>query len=85
MIFFSLQERRFNRGKKWPASQFHYTVYGAIRKIIQNMYRDLGYYWLRLGIYIALGFALGTLFYEIGFEFDSISVSFMLKRSVCML
>ncbi|KAJ0744000.1 putative ABC transporter, P-loop containing nucleoside triphosphate hydrolase [Helianthus annuus] len=47
----------------------------------KNMYRDLGYYWLRLGIYIALGFALGTLFYEIGFEFDSISVSFMLKRS----
>ncbi|KAI7745985.1 hypothetical protein M8C21_026849, partial [Ambrosia artemisiifolia] len=39
----------------------------------KNMYRDLGYYWLRLGIYIALGFALGTLFYEIGFEFDSIS------------
>ncbi|MFS7979321.1 putative ABC transporter, P-loop containing nucleoside triphosphate hydrolase [Helianthus anomalus] len=47
----------------------------------KNMYRDLGYYWLRLGIYIALGFALGTLFYEIGFEFDSISVSFILKCS----
>ncbi|KAL8234627.1 hypothetical protein R6Q59_020727 [Mikania micrantha] len=39
----------------------------------KNMYRDLGYYWLRLGIYIALGFALGTLFYKIGFEFDSIN------------
>ncbi|KAI3774612.1 hypothetical protein L1987_49171 [Smallanthus sonchifolius] len=39
----------------------------------KNMYRDLGYYWLRLGIYIALGFALGTLFYDIGFEFDSIN------------
>ncbi|KAL4588538.1 hypothetical protein LXL04_001429 [Taraxacum kok-saghyz] len=39
----------------------------------KNMYRDIGYYWLRLGIYIGLGFALGTLFYQIGYGFDSIS------------
>ncbi|XP_071688925.1 ABC transporter G family member 1-like [Rutidosis leptorrhynchoides] len=37
-----------------------------------NMYRDLGYYWLRLGIYIALGIALGTVFYQIGYSFGSI-------------
>ncbi|KAJ9538278.1 hypothetical protein OSB04_031011 [Centaurea solstitialis] len=37
----------------------------------KNMYRDLGYYWLRLGIYIALGFALGTIFYNIGTEYGS--------------
>lgn len=44
----------------------------------KNMYRDLGYYWLRLCIYIGLGSALGTLFYQIGLGFDSVNVSFML-------
>ncbi|KAI3712356.1 hypothetical protein L1987_70909 [Smallanthus sonchifolius] len=38
-----------------------------------NMYRDIGYYWLRLGIYIALGFALGTVFYSLGFGFGSLN------------
>ncbi|KVH93404.1 AAA+ ATPase domain-containing protein [Cynara cardunculus var. scolymus] len=38
-----------------------------------NMHRDLGYYWLRLFIYIGLGFALGSLFHEIGSGFGSIN------------
>ncbi|KAI3525553.1 hypothetical protein L1887_04416 [Cichorium endivia] len=38
-----------------------------------NMFRDLGYYWLRLGIYIGLGFALGTVFFQIGSGFGSIN------------
>nr|XP_043627035.1 ABC transporter G family member 1-like [Erigeron canadensis] len=38
-----------------------------------NMYRDIGYYWLRLGIYIALGFAVGTVFYDIGSGFGSLN------------
>ncbi|XP_059648028.1 ABC transporter G family member 1-like isoform X2 [Cornus florida] len=37
-----------------------------------NMFRDLGYYWLRLAIYIALGFGLGTVFYDMGSDYDSI-------------
>ncbi|CAH1426172.1 unnamed protein product [Lactuca virosa] len=37
-----------------------------------HMHRDLGYYWLRLVIYIGLGFALGTLFFQIGSGFGSI-------------
>ncbi|KAJ8769647.1 hypothetical protein K2173_005250 [Erythroxylum novogranatense] len=37
-----------------------------------NMYRDLGYYWLRLAIYIALCFCVGTIFYDIGSSFGSI-------------
>ncbi|CAH1426174.1 unnamed protein product [Lactuca virosa] len=37
-----------------------------------NMYRDIGYYWLRLGIYIALGFAVGTVFNNIGSGFGSL-------------
>ncbi|CAM0951799.1 unnamed protein product [Alopecurus aequalis] len=37
-----------------------------------NMYRDLGYYWLRFGIYIALCLCCGTIFYNIGDSYGSI-------------
>ncbi|KAM0859394.1 hypothetical protein ACQ4PT_047235 [Festuca glaucescens] len=37
-----------------------------------NMYRDLGYYWLRFGIYVALCLCCGTIFYDIGHSYGSI-------------
>ncbi|WOK94337.1 hypothetical protein Cni_G03039 [Canna indica] len=37
-----------------------------------NMYRDLGYYWLRLAIYIALCVCIGTMFYDLGHDYESI-------------
>ncbi|KAK1440278.1 hypothetical protein QVD17_06103 [Tagetes erecta] len=37
-----------------------------------NMHRDLGYYWLRLAIYLALSLGLGTLFYNVGSGYNSI-------------
>jgi hypothetical protein len=40
-----------------------------------NMYRDLGYYWLRFGIYIALCLCCGTIFYDIGHSYGSIQVT----------
>ncbi|KAJ7968246.1 ABC transporter G family member 11-like [Quillaja saponaria] len=36
------------------------------RRSFVNMYRDLGYYWLRLAVYVSLSIALATLFYDIG-------------------
>lgn len=36
------------------------------------MFRDLGYYWLRLVIYIALGISLATVFHNLGTSYDSI-------------
>ncbi|XP_012487891.1 ABC transporter G family member 1 [Gossypium raimondii] len=36
------------------------------------MYRDLGYYWLHLAIYITLCLCVGTIFHDIGFTFGSI-------------
>ncbi|OVA15689.1 ABC transporter-like [Macleaya cordata] len=42
------------------------------RRSFVNMYRDLGYYWLRLAIYIALCLCVGTIFYDIGHSFGSI-------------
>nr|GME18804.1 ABC transporter G family member 11-like [Ipomoea batatas] len=37
-----------------------------------NMYRDLGYYWLRLAIYIIMGAGLGTMYTDIGHSYTSI-------------
>lgn len=39
-----------------------------------NMFRDLGYYWLRLAIYIMLGLCIGTVFYDVGHSYGSIQV-----------
>ncbi|KAM7474859.1 hypothetical protein LguiB_022102 [Lonicera macranthoides] len=37
-----------------------------------NMYRDLGYYWLRLAIYVVLAIGLGTIFYHVGSDYNSV-------------
>jgi len=38
------------------------------------MFRDLGYYWLRLGIYIALAISLATVFNDLDKSNGSIQV-----------
>lgn len=38
------------------------------------MYRDVGYYWLRLLIYGGLAISVGTIFYNIGSSNGSIQV-----------
>jgi hypothetical protein len=45
------------------------------------MYRDLGYYWLRLAIYVGLGFGLATIFYDLGSTYGSIQVRYFLSRT----
>ncbi|KAI9095724.1 hypothetical protein K1719_026284 [Acacia pycnantha] len=37
-----------------------------------NMRRDVGYYWLRLGIYIIVALDLATVFYDLGMSMESI-------------
>jgi hypothetical protein len=44
------------------------------RRSFVNMYRDMGYYWLRLAIYVALSLGLATLFYDLGSSYGSIQV-----------
>ena len=46
-----------------------------------NMYRDLGYYWLRLIIYIAIGLGLGLVFFNVGHTYASIQVREYQKNS----
>uniref|UniRef100_J3KVF0 ABC transporter domain-containing protein n=1 Tax=Oryza brachyantha TaxID=4533 RepID=J3KVF0_ORYBR len=42
------------------------------RRSFVNMYRDVGYYWLRLAIYVSISVCLGTIFYNVGYGPDSI-------------
>ncbi|KAF4373711.1 hypothetical protein G4B88_030054 [Cannabis sativa] len=42
------------------------------RRSFKNMYRDLGYYWFRLVIYIGLAIGLGTIFCNIGHSDGSV-------------
>ncbi|CAL0331469.1 unnamed protein product [Lupinus luteus] len=42
------------------------------RRSFMNMYREVGYYWLRLLIYGALALSLGTMFFDIGSSSESI-------------
>ncbi|KAF9608392.1 hypothetical protein IFM89_009758 [Coptis chinensis] len=44
------------------------------RRSFVNMYRDLGYYWLRFTIYIALCLCVGTIFYDIDHSYGSIQI-----------
>jgi hypothetical protein len=44
------------------------------RRSFVNMYREAGYYWLRLLIYGALALSLGTMFFRIGSSSESIQV-----------
>ncbi|KAE8682936.1 ABC transporter G family member 13 [Hibiscus syriacus] len=37
-----------------------------------NMSRDLGYYWLRIGIYVALSICVGSIFFDIGTNYNAI-------------
>ncbi|KAL1536743.1 ABC transporter G family member 1-like isoform X2 [Salvia divinorum] len=42
------------------------------RRSSLNMFRDVGYYWFRFGIYIALCLCVGTVFHDIGSTYSSI-------------
>ncbi|XP_016650831.1 PREDICTED: ABC transporter G family member 11-like isoform X2 [Prunus mume] len=42
------------------------------RRSFMNMYRDRGYYWLRLAIYITIALGLGTVYQDLGHSYESI-------------
>jgi hypothetical protein len=37
-----------------------------------NMHTGIGYYWMRLAIYIVIGICLGRIFYQVGNSYSSI-------------
>uniref|UniRef100_A0A0D9XYR3 ABC transporter domain-containing protein n=1 Tax=Leersia perrieri TaxID=77586 RepID=A0A0D9XYR3_9ORYZ len=42
------------------------------RRSFLNMHRDIGYYWMRLAIYMGIGICIGTIFYQVGYSYSSI-------------
>ena len=54
--------------------------YTLTRRSFLNMSRDMGYYWLRLAMYIGLSVCIGTIYYKVGYSYTSIMVS---SRSYC--
>lgn len=60
--------------KKRSQASFLNQCIVLTRRSFVNMYRDLGYYWLRLAIYVILTIALGTIFYNVGYSNSSIKV-----------
>lgn len=65
------QEGGTIESKRSHASFFTQSLVLTKRSFV-NMYRDLGYYWLRLAIYVALCLCVGTIFHDIGHSYGSI-------------
>ncbi|PAN12905.1 hypothetical protein PAHAL_2G299600 [Panicum hallii] len=57
--------------KEWQPSFLTQSLVLTKRSFV-NMYRDLGYYWLRFAIYIMLCLCVGTIFYDVGHSYGSI-------------
>ncbi|XP_057976701.1 ABC transporter G family member 1-like [Malania oleifera] len=58
--------------EKRSHANFHTQCLILTRRSFVNMYRDLGYYWLRFAIYVIVAIGLGTIFYDIGHTYKSI-------------
>nr|GLL23830.1 ABC transporter G family member 11-like [Ipomoea trifida] len=58
--------------KKTSRADFFTQSIVLTRRSLLNMFRDLGYYWLRLGIYITLAVGLGYMYINIGYTNNSI-------------
>ncbi|KAE9607131.1 putative lipopolysaccharide-transporting ATPase [Lupinus albus] len=58
--------------KKRGHGSFLNQCFVLTKRSFVNMYRDLGYYWLRLVIYVALAISLATVFYDMNKSKDPI-------------
>ncbi|XP_049405675.1 ABC transporter G family member 1-like [Solanum stenotomum] len=66
------QQSGGEEAKKGSQAGFITQCMVLTRRSFVNMYRDLGYYWLRFAIYIALCLCVGTIFHDIGHDYGSI-------------
>ncbi|XP_062099904.1 ABC transporter G family member 1-like [Humulus lupulus] len=71
-VFKICQKKGRSAEKKGSQASFLTQCLVLTKRSFVNMYRDLGYYWLRLAIYIALCLCVGTIFYDIGSSYGSI-------------
>ncbi|CAM6091980.1 unnamed protein product [Calypogeia fissa] len=64
---------------KGSQAGFIKQTYVLTKRSFVNMSRDLGYYWLRLLMYIILSIAIGTIYYKVGYGYTAIQA-----RGGCM-
>jgi hypothetical protein len=55
-------------------ASFFKQCWTLTRRSFVNMSRDIGYYWLRLVIYITLSLCLGSIFFNLNKSYSSIMV-----------
>nr|BAJ97265.1 predicted protein [Hordeum vulgare subsp. vulgare] len=58
--------------RKREQASFSAKLFVLTRRSFVNMHRDIGYYWMRLGVYLGIGICLGTIFYQVGHSYSSI-------------
>ncbi|KAJ4790216.1 ABC transporter G family member 2 [Rhynchospora pubera] len=71
----NIEKLRFMGGvsvKKFDQPSFLNQCSVLTKRSFVNMSRDLGYYWLRFAIYIAVGITLGTIFHKFDHSYESI-------------
>uniref|UniRef100_A0A0D9XEQ4 ABC transporter domain-containing protein n=1 Tax=Leersia perrieri TaxID=77586 RepID=A0A0D9XEQ4_9ORYZ len=75
-VMHHIEEIRANGGqqvmKKEGQPSFLTQSWVLTKRSFVNMYRDLGYYWLRFAIYIVLCLCVGTIYYDVGHTYGSI-------------
>ncbi|KAF7803745.1 ABC transporter G family member 11 [Senna tora] len=67
-----IRMREFQAMEKKSHAAFFTQCLILTRRSFVNMYREVGYYWLRLFIYSGLALSLGTMFYDVGLNSESI-------------
>ncbi|XP_072979978.1 ABC transporter G family member 1-like [Typha angustifolia] len=67
-----IREKNGSLVRKRSQASFATQCFVLTKRSFVNMYRDPGYYWLRLAIYVLLCLSIGTVFYNVGQSFDSI-------------
>eukprot|EP00249_Psilotum_nudum_P028883 c38867_g1_i1 orf=180-2312(-) len=53
-------------------ASFWMQSFTLTRRSFTNMYRDIGYYWLRLVIYIFVAVCIGTIYFNVGTSYNAI-------------
>ncbi|OIT07727.1 PREDICTED: ABC transporter G family member 11-like isoform X2 [Nicotiana attenuata] len=55
-------------------SHANFTTQGLVltRRSSVNMFRDLGYYWMRFATYVAIALGLGSIYYDLGSNYRSV-------------
>lgn len=81
MKFYGFQDTSSTNKKRRHAS-FLNQCFILTKRSSLNMFRDVGYYWLRLVIYVALAISLATVYYDLGMSYDSIQVTLTLAAKV---